>query len=185
MKQNRRNFLKNTGLVIGGALILPACYHKSAPFRFFTQKEADCLIAICECIIPADDAPGATDAGVIYYIDKQVMGFFKKSKNLYREGIASLQKDCNKLFGSDFELLENEKQVEYLQSIENNAAPMDSWTTVKPSDFFNMVISHTMQGFYGAPRHGGNKDYVSYRMLGIGYPFVIGQNRYGKEDFHE
>ena len=36
-----------------------------------------------------------------------------------------------------------------------------------------------MQGFYGSPRHGGNKDYVSYRMLGLEYPDIIGQNRYG------
>ena len=36
-----------------------------------------------------------------------------------------------------------------------------------------------MQGFYGSPRHGGNKDYASYRMLGLDYPNIIGQNRYG------
>jgi gluconate 2-dehydrogenase gamma chain len=34
-----------------------------------------------------------------------------------------------------------------------------------------------MQGFYGSPRHGGNRDYLSYRMLGIDYPQVIGRNR--------
>ena len=182
MKRSRRNFLKKTGLVIGGALFLPACFHKAAPFRFFTQKEADCLIAICECIIPADDAPGATDAGVIYYIDKQIMGFFKKFQHAYREGIASIQKDSNKLFGSDFEFLQSEKQIRFLELLENNSSDLKSWTVIKPSDFFNMIISHTMQGFYGAPRHGGNKDYMSYRMLGIGYPQVIGQNRYLKKE---
>ena len=35
-----------------------------------------------------------------------------------------------------------------------------------------------MQGFYGSPRHGGNRNYVSYKMLGLEYPRVIGQNRY-------
>src|SRR5450759_5069201 len=38
------------------------------PYRFFSEAEAKLLIAICEQIIPRDDTPGATDAGVIYYI---------------------------------------------------------------------------------------------------------------------
>jgi gluconate 2-dehydrogenase gamma chain len=32
-------------------------------------------------------------------------------------------------------------------------------------------------GFYGSPRHGGNKDYISYRMLGLDYPLIIGRNK--------
>ena len=43
-----------------------------------------------------------------------------------------------------------------------------------------MIRDHTMQGFYGSPRHGGNKGYASYKMLGLEYPRVIGQNRYAK-----
>jgi gluconate 2-dehydrogenase gamma chain len=39
-----------------------------------------------------------------------------------------------------------------------------------------------MQGFYGSPRHGGNRNYVSYKMLGLEYPVVMGQNRYSKEN---
>jgi len=37
-----------------------------------------------------------------------------------------------------------------------------------------------MQGYYGSPRHGGNKDNMSYKMLKLDYPVVIGQNRYNK-----
>jgi gluconate 2-dehydrogenase gamma chain len=33
--------------------------------------------------------------------------------------------------------------------------------------FFNLVVSHTMQSYYGSPRHGGNREYVSWRMLGV------------------
>jgi len=35
-----------------------------------------------------------------------------------------------------------------------------------------------MQGFYGSPRHGGNKNNVSYKMMRLDYPVIIGQNRY-------
>ncbi len=182
MKSSRRNFLRNTGLAISGSLLLPACYYKPAPFRFFNQLEADCLIAICECIIPADDAPGATDAGVIYYIDKQIMGPLKRHQQFYREGIAAFQKDCRIITGFHFESLASEQQVKFLEMIEENNEKLKNWAKITPSNFFNMVINHTMQGFYGAPRHGGNKNYLSYQMLGIGYPQIVGQNRYGKGD---
>jgi gluconate 2-dehydrogenase gamma chain len=182
MKGSRRNFLKSTGLAIGGTLILPACYYEPAPFRFFTQAEADCLIAICECIIPADDTPGATEAGVIYYIDKQIVGPFKKYQKTYRDGLAALQKDCLFTQHERFEILSPERQVKFLEMIEENHADLQTWDSLIPSAFFNLVINHTMQGFYGAPRHGGNRNYVSYRILGLGYPQIVGQNRYGKGD---
>jgi hypothetical protein len=90
MPHSRRIFLVRTGLAAGGACLLPACFHAPAPFRFFTQAEADCLEALCECIIPGDDAPGAREAGVIYYIDRQLSGFFKKHQSAYRLGIQTL-----------------------------------------------------------------------------------------------
>ncbi len=182
MKNSRRHFLKSTGIAIGGALLLPSCYHEPAPFRFFTQAEADCLNALCECIIPSDDAPGATDAGVIYYIDKQLMGHFRNYQRDYHKGIESLQKDCGTVMGTLFEQLNPQKQNEFLEMLEQSDGQLKNWHSPGPQEFFNMVVNHTMQGFYGAPRHGGNKDYVSYQMLGIGYPQVVGQNRYGKGD---
>jgi gluconate 2-dehydrogenase gamma chain len=43
-----------------------------------------------------------------------------------------------------------------------------------------LAVDRTMQGFYGAPRHGGNKDYASFKMMKLDYPLLVGQNRYGK-----
>ena len=181
MQKNRRDFLKTTGFAIGGMMMFPSCRHEPAPYRFFTQEEADCLIAICECIIPADEMPGATDAGVIYYIDKQVSGFFSKHQGDYRFGLAALQSDCRSKYGKLFENMKMAEQVIFLELLERNDDSLNSWNEIKPSTFFSMVIDHTMQGFYGSPRHGGNKNYVSYKMLGLDYPLVIGQNRYRKE----
>jgi gluconate 2-dehydrogenase gamma chain len=54
----------------------------------------------------------------------------------------------------------------------------DYWKNHSSADFFDMVRQHSLQGFYGSPGHGGNREYISYRMLGLDYPKVIGQNRY-------
>ena len=40
--------------------------------------------------------------------------------------------------------------------------------------FFELVRAHTMQGYYGTPRHGGNRDAVSWRMLGLDEPPLAG-----------
>ena len=45
-------------------------------------------------------------------------------------------------------------------------------------EFFNLVRSHTLEGYYGAPRHGGNRDAVSWRMLGMDEPPLRGRAQY-------
>ena len=78
-----------------------------------------------------------------------------------------------------FEQLAFAQQTEALRLLEANQGPKDCWGSQSPAAFFNLVIEHTRQGFYGSPRHGGNRNYASYRMLGLAYPNPIGQNRYG------
>ena len=48
-----------------------------------------------------------------------------------------------------------------------------------------MIIKHSMQGFYGPPRHGGNKNYISYKIMDLDYPYVVGQNRYREKPIYE
>jgi gluconate 2-dehydrogenase gamma chain len=62
--------------------------------------------------------------------------------------------------------------------MEEGNLPGELWDDVDQQQFFRLVISHTMQGFYGAPRHGGNKNYMSYRMMGLDFPLVVGRNHY-------
>ncbi|SFS39221.1 gluconate 2-dehydrogenase gamma chain [Porphyromonadaceae bacterium NLAE-zl-C104] len=56
--------------------------------------------------------------------------------------------------------------------------PPSFWGKINQKEFFNIVLRNTMQGFYGSPRHGGNKNYVSFRMMRLDFPLLIGQNRY-------
>jgi gluconate 2-dehydrogenase gamma chain len=181
MKYNRREFIKTLGLLSGSVLLLPACTSTDSGehFRILTEKEAACLIALCEQIIPGDQDAGATDAGVIYFIDRQLKKRFPKEIDLFRNGVHSLQDWCKERYGQVFEDLDVSLQIEIMQQMEKDEISSDLWT-VSPKDFFNRLLARTMQGFYGSPRHGGNKDYASYRMLKLDYPLLIGQNRYLK-----
>jgi gluconate 2-dehydrogenase gamma chain len=37
---------------------------------------------------------------------------------------------------------------------------------------------HTLEGYYGSPRHGGNRDAASWRMLGLDEPPLRGRAQY-------
>jgi len=179
---NRRDFIKTGGLLAVGVSLFPACashMKEGSGYSFFTEDEAICVIALCEQIIPADDEfGGATNAGVINYIDRQLSGTFKQDAPVYRENLKKLQTHCNNEFGKTFQKLSSNEQIDVMEKMESNKIDAGSWE--KPSEFFQLILSHTMQGYYGSPIHGGNKDYMSFDMLQLEYPLNVGQNRYVK-----
>ncbi len=179
MPLDRRTFLRTGMAGFGSILLMPSCLQPKGPYQFFTPEEADCLMAICEQVVPADEwGGGATEAGVIRYIDRQLVAVFHYHQVVYQRGIAAIQATSLEESGKRFEELEYPIQHQLLTRIEEGDLPGDLWTDVDPSVFFRLVIDHTMQGFYGSPRHGGNRDYMSYRMMKIDYPLVVGRNHY-------
>jgi len=154
----------------GGTAIVFGAGKTASGWRFFTSDEARTVEAICEQIIPADSAPGAKEAGVVNYIDIQLTKHFKKHRQLYRRGIADVDDASQKAFGKPFADLPSAQQIAVLQDIEKHS-----------SAFFNLILAHTIQGFYGDPRHGGNRDMASWRMLGLPCPPVRGRMHYPGE----
>ena len=179
---NRREFIKTTGVVVVGVSLLPACSSKNkndAYYRFFTNDEGECVIALCEQIIPAqENYGGATDAGVIFYIDKQLGGYFKDHAPTYRKSLKKLQDFCKGEFRKSYQSLSSNQQLDVINKMAGNRMNPNTWKN--SSGFFRLLQRHTMQGFYGSPIHGGNKDYMSFDMLRLDYPLNIGQNRYQK-----
>ncbi len=163
----RRKFL-GAGLVAaaGGAASCTARGEPS-PWRFFTAAEGRTVEAICEQLIPADRDPGARQAQVANYIDLQLMRNFKKHQRAYRQGIAATDAAACKRFGNPFVELAVAQQAAVLEDMEQNARP-----------FFDLILTHARQGFYGDPRHGGNRNMVSWKMLGLPFPPVRGRQHY-------
>ena len=150
----------------------------TGPWRVLTPEEAALVDAVSEQIIPADRDPGAREAGVVHFIDRQLDGPYKPLADTYRKGLRCLAQTSQALFGLPFERLDWPDQTRLLRAMESGKVPAGLWTDPSSREFFGLLREHTMQGFYGSPRHGGNKNYVSYRMMGLEYPRVIGQNRY-------
>jgi len=132
---------------------------------------------MCDCLIPPDSAPGAEWAEVVNYIDMQLYGAYSKLRNSYREGTANLELTSQQYFGQAFSLLPTDAQKSLLQDLEKDHAPKEIWVGITPRHFFDTVLAHTMQGYYGDPRHGGNRERASWKMLGLVYPQIRGRAR--------
>ncbi|MGD2135285.1 MAG: gluconate 2-dehydrogenase subunit 3 family protein [Gemmatimonadales bacterium] len=174
----RRAFVKAAGTAVGGMILVPGCAGSVGRWRVLSDPEARVVEAIAEQIIPADEDPGAREANVVNYIDTQLASVFAEHREAYRRGIAGVQQTSNVMFHADFASLEWKQQTDVLRVLERGEAPGDIWETVSARSFFELIRDHTMQGFYGSPRHGGNRRFVSFRMIGLDYPRIVGQNRY-------
>lgn len=189
---SRRVFIKMAVMGSGSMLFFPRCtgIKSTSGWRFFTEREASLVNVIIEQIIPTDEWPGAKDAGVANFIDKQLVGPYTRFQEKYRTGLALVEVSCEKLYRKRFENMLWDEQKNFLKKMEAGklsglveedkvGSPQPGiWEKGKDKDFFGLIRDHTMQGFYGSPRHGGNRNYVSYKMVGLDYPFIIGQNRY-------
>ncbi len=161
----RRRFLTYAAAAAaagGGA----GCGRANSSWRFFSEEEGDTLTALCEQIIPADQDPGAGWAHTAHFIDRQMSMRFRRFRNDYRSGLAALDRVCRTRFGKRFVELSGSDQTTVLTQFEKESPA-----------FFGLAITHTMQGFYGNPRHGGNRDAVSWHMLGIPEPPVRGRRK--------
>jgi len=148
-------------------------------WRFLSEEEAGLIEAITEQFIPSDRDAGATEARVVNFFDKQLTGYYVRHQETYRNALKSVDLSTLEMFGKPFREIDWKDQTHILVLMEKGELPDENWQEVDQRTFFNMILDHTMQGFYGSPRHGGNCDYVSYKMMKIDYPHIIGQNRYG------
>jgi gluconate 2-dehydrogenase gamma chain len=182
---SRRDFVKLTTLsagaitlAVGSSSIFQACSNKpKAEGLFLSESEFKLVEAIAEQIIPTDEWPGGRDAGVAVFIDKQLVGPYKRFQEDYRKGLEALQNTCEKKFHNKFEKLPWDSQTAVLRDMEAGKLEGDAWKNGFSKKYFELLRSHCMQGYYGSPRHGGNKNYISYKMIGIDQPPIVGENR--------
>ena len=179
IKLNRRAFLQAALAAAAASGAGVACSRNRTPWRFLSLDEARALAAMSDQIIPPDQDPGASWAGVVNYIDRQLCGPFENLQTLYRRGLAGVDESSRVLYGKVFADLDSNQQIEILHRLEDGRAPGATWQQASSSGFFAYVVDHTLQGYYGDPRHGGNREGVSWKMLGLPYPPIRG--RVGKD----
>lgn len=177
-KLTRRRFFQLAAAGTGSICLLPRCSGDVPAWRFFTVDEANLVDAIAEQIVPSDEWPGGRESGVTNYIDKQLVGPFKRFQTDYHRGLDAIQESCNAMHHKKFEELSWDEQTAFLESMEAGKMKGSAWAGGFDRVFFELVRDHSMQSYYGSPIHGGNRNKISYKMIGLDYPLIVGQNRY-------
>jgi gluconate 2-dehydrogenase gamma chain len=170
----------------GAARIAP-----SAPpttYIFLNREEAAFIESAVARLIPVDaKGPGALEAGVPNYIDKQLAGAWGAGERLYRSGpwgrgtpsqgyqlpftpaelfrtaLEAINTDLAHA-GTPFARMNSEQQDAYLTRLEAGEKDLGG----VPSDvFFAHLWQCTLEGFFSDPVYGGNRDMMAWRMLGF------------------
>ncbi|MED1205556.1 gluconate 2-dehydrogenase subunit 3 family protein [Heyndrickxia acidicola] len=142
---------------------------------FLNQEEARTIEAMASRIIPSDEhGAGAKEAGALIYIDQSLAGYFRHLQTFYRQGLIEFEGFCRETFGASFIELTEEQQDQILLTIEQFqlADPLDSSDDIVKKEnliaqFFAVVHEHTLQGTFGDPLYGGNRDALGWKLIGF------------------
>lgn len=127
-------------------------------FQVLTTSEATEFEAIAARIIPSGDTPGATEAGVIYFIDAVLASSHAGALDPLRQGLAGLQSDIwASHHAKTFAELGHNQQIEVLQGIDNTS-------------FFGTLRFLTVAGMFSNPSYGGNRNQAGWKLIGFEAP---------------
>jgi gluconate 2-dehydrogenase gamma chain len=153
-----------TAQAAGAAATAGAHVHGPGHGAFLNDDDAVTITAFAERLMPgAPGKPGATDAGVLNYIDLALAGAYSDMQDFYRRGLAALDAYCRKTYNAAFAKLDPAKQDEVIAALEQNKATGFTWPSAPL--FFNTVRTHTMEGMFADPVYGGNKDFAGWRLV--------------------
>ena len=160
-----------------------------------TAAEAAFVGAAADTMIPADAlSPSGTDCGVVTFVDRQLAsawgggvrmyrsGPFRKAKpehgyqlpltprEFFAAGIAATNTWTRKLHGKDFDRLAPKDREDALKALESGKAELGDFNG---REFFDALLTIVMEGFFADPIYGGNRNKVSWKMIGFpGLPAV-------------
>ena len=236
-KVNRRRFLvagaassASVGLVLGSTALAqtpattpppsspPALAQNNPGFEFFTPFQAEIVASAAARLIPTDaNGPGATEAGVVYFIDRQLSADYGLSghryaqgpwatgtptqgdqsgllmRDRYRLGVLGIEEYAQQLYQLGFSQLTGAQQDRILTDMQQGLPTTFGGTSIQaattgpaPSGtesgfgemapgspgvgataFFNLLLSHTIAGFFADPVHGGNRAMVGWQLIGF------------------
>jgi gluconate 2-dehydrogenase gamma chain len=152
---------------------------RTPAYMFFTEPEVAFVNAAVARLIPQDElGPGAKEAGVAFFIDRQLFGGWGTMARMYRQGphpegtpqevyragIRDVNGWCAKTHGKALDKLTSAQQDEVLRGLDTGKIELD---TVRAQFFFNMLLNSTVEGFFSDPIYGGNRDKAGWKLVGF------------------
>jgi len=156
--------------------------------RFFTAEEWHFINEAVARLIPTDErGPGAIEAGVPEFIDRQMQTPYGEGglwymqgpfvpdsppelgeqsrlvpQQIYRLGIKEVNDWSGNEYDKPFAQLAIEEQHSVLSMLDNGQMQFES---VPARTFFNLLLQNTREGFFSDPIHGGNRNLVGWKLV--------------------
>lgn len=188
---SRRAVLGQFGLAGAAAALFPlgGVRHAFAqfddrPWYFLSDDEARWLAAACDVLIPEDEFPSASQAGVVDYIDFQLAvdygtgnGLYMKGpympgseeqgyqfgfppSDLFRRAIAALIQR-----GWAFADMDEGGRESAMRDLSESQGMLTEDIPAKA--FFDELLDLCNQGYFADPMYLGNRNYAGWRMVGF------------------
>jgi gluconate 2-dehydrogenase gamma chain len=137
-----------------------------------TPAQTSVLEAFVNRLIPADaNGPSGTDAGVAAYITHSLngglAGGIAATAPLYAAGLTAVDAWAQSAYGGVFTALTPDKQDAVIGDIQSGKA---TGFIPNAATFFAIVHEHSLEGMFGDPVYGGNKNFAGWNL--VGYPGV-------------
>lgn len=156
---------------------------------FFNSEEAEFVRTAVDILIPKDEWPSASEAGVVGYIDRQLAGAWGAGARLYLEGpfrdgtpeqgyqlpftpaelyrnaIQGIHRVMDARFGGRrLGQLDTAEQQSFVKALESGTVAIGD---VPSAVFFETLLANTIEGYFADPVYGGNRGMAGWRMVGF------------------
>lgn len=197
-RPSRRSFLKATaaGAALSGLAVGAKAQTATPPVplneyqtEYLNPEEWAFVMAAVARLIPSEgDGPGAIEARVPVFIDRQLAGDYGTADDwymqgphdpaadplrgwqtplnpaeVYRQGIPAFNAWCNEAHGADFADLEPDTQNAALTSLQKGEAGLPP----ELKDFFTILLNNTKEGYFADPMYGGNHGMQAWSYIGF------------------
>ena len=145
--------------------------YRGKRLQALTVRQARFIDAIGARILPTTDTPGAVEAGAVFYMDRALTGPYPHLLPRYARGLRALDAHAKRQFGAAFEKLNDVQQDAALSHLESGRI-----TELHHGEgFFELLRTHVLEGVFGEPSYGGNRDMIGWKLVGFpgqqwGYP---------------
>ena len=155
---SRRGVLAGATFIPVAALTAAAQAAESA----LSQEHRQILDAFVDRLVPRDElGPGALDCGAANYIDLSLADALVNEKGAIAEGLGAVEAFSRQQHGGPFAGLTPEKRDEVLTAFEAGQVP----GFANAPAFFNRVRRLTLEGMFGDPHYGGNKNFAGWDLI--------------------
>ncbi len=135
----------------------------------FSPSQQKCMIAIMDRVVPSNEFPSASVAGVLNYIES-LLHMEEQLRTSVQSGLDAIDQLTTATFGSSFAEINFELQDNILKGCLDGRLPerdgAELFTTAL-REFAELCVRLVSEGYYADPGNGGNRGSVSWDMIGF------------------